>query len=348
MTKQPVHPHACGEYGGKRVLNDKTAGSSPRVWGIHDRSDAALQKRRFIPTRVGNTPRADWEWVQKTVHPHACGEYLGFLHPADVHAGSSPRVWGIPAGPGGEVLLPRFIPTRVGNTPRAAPACASCAVHPHACGEYRHAGRGHGDPGGSSPRVWGIQVVIGYDVVEDRFIPTRVGNTCRHDAGCGPGPVHPHACGEYWFAISSTRHTSGSSPRVWGILFGKQGDGVGGRFIPTRVGNTPNAEGHATIGPVHPHACGEYSQRADSEATFSGSSPRVWGILFRKMQEITDCWQSSSVLPSHACCKPAPMTIKRGRSFVKRLLPLAKNCPAGQSRSLDVTCPDRRNARLRS
>jgi len=74
----------------------------------------------------------------------------------------------------------------------------------------------------------------------------------------------------------------------------------------------------------------------------------VWGILFRKMQEITDCWQSSSVLPSHACCKPAPMTIKRGRSFVKRLLPLVKHCPAGQSRFLDVTCPDRRNARLRS
>ncbi|EEB35030.1 hypothetical protein DESPIG_00034 [Desulfovibrio piger ATCC 29098] len=181
-----------------------------------------------------------------------------------------------------------------------------------------------------------------------RFIPTRVGNTrCRAPDGKS-GAVHPHACGEYPQAQSSMPHKTGSSPRVWGILRRDANRVTCIRFIPTRVGNTAFSSGKTRILSVHPHACGEYNPLGSVGCDVTGSSPRVWGILFRKMQEITDCWQSSSVLPSHACCKPAPMTIKRGRSFVKRLLPLVKHCPAGQSRSLDVTCPDRRNARPRS
>lgn len=153
---------------------------------------------------------------------------------------------------------------------------------------------------------------------------------------------------QYPWSMVRMRCRSGSSPRVWGIQALYRRALHGSRFIPTRVGNTTSNGSSQSINPVHPHACGEYVLSRSDATARNGSSPRVWGILFRKMQEITDCWQSSSVLPSRACCKPAPMTIKRGRSFVKRLLPLAKNCPAGQSRSLDVTCPDRRNARLRS
>ena len=158
----------------------------------------------------------------------------------------------------------------------------------------------------------------------------------------------PHACGEYTLPPYYALAYIGSSPRVWGILRRAFANIWPERFIPTRVGNTPARICKHLAGAVHPHACGEYPWMTYSRNWTNGSSPRVWGILFRKMQEITDCWQSSSVLPSHTCCKPAPMTIKRGRSFVKRLLPLVKHCPAGQSRSLDVTCPDRRNARPRS
>lgn len=157
-----------------------------------------------------------------------------------------------------------------------------------------------------------------------------------------------HACGEYtlppYYALAST----GSSPRVWGIPDHQPRGEWFRRFIPTCMGNTSGNIPVLTPGTVHPHVYGEYAPTAAEHAEQQGSSPRVWGILFRKIQEITDCWQSSSMLPSHACCTPAPMTIKRGRSFVKQLLPLVKHCPAGQSRSLDVTCPDRRNARPRS
>ena len=262
--------------------------------------------------------------------------------------GSSPRVWGILLHVANRGLRERFIPTRVGNTRRRTRSAYGQTVHPHACGEYDvHAG----SPGlvvGSSPRVWGIQPRRTQKAEPRRFIPTRVGNTAR---GCPPRcgrTVHPHACGEYFFMSRTGDYENGSSPRVWGIRGEELDLPTDKRFIPTRVGNTmymPDPQGWSS---VHPHACGEYSRAAHRRPSPGGSSPRVWGILFRKMQEITDCWQSSSVLPSHVCCKPAPMTIKRGRSFVKRLLPLVKHCPAGQSRSLDVTCPDRRNARPRS
>ena len=57
------------------------------------------------------------------------------------------------------------------------------------------------------------------EFVFERFIPTRVGNTCSGYANNGRSPVHPHACGEYSAALSKAL--------------------VNARFIPTRVGNTP-------------------------------------------------------------------------------------------------------------
>ena len=286
--------------------------------------------------------------TRRTVHPHACGEYGQRFIEVGGLTGSSPRVWGILSDAAGALHVERFIPTRVGNTRQHAGRDKAGAVHPHACGEYIRTGGHKLGQRGSSPRVWGIRELNAGVGRPQRFIPTRVGNTCSPMAGRGRQTVHPHACGEYLEKTKEGLARAGSSPRVWGIHTRAERQHWPKRFIPTRVGNTAVALSRAVSMTVHPHACGEYRPESSALQRSSGSSPRVWGILFRKMQEITDCWQSSSVLPSHACCKPAPMTIKRGRSFVKRLLPLVKHCPAGQSRSLDVTCPDRRNARPRS
>ena len=51
----PVHPHACGEYGGEVSGEAFGVGSSPRVWGIHRQGHQRAAAARFIPTRVGNT-----------------------------------------------------------------------------------------------------------------------------------------------------------------------------------------------------------------------------------------------------------------------------------------------------
>ena len=257
-------------------------------------------------------------------------------------------MWGIHGVDGEPHVARRFIPTHVGNTPAPQARRPPPSVHPHACGEYRLRRPMMAGTCGSSPRMWGILIksLVGQGIV--RFIPTHVGNTSTPSPARGPLTVHPHACGEYNRISARRRRPCGSSPRMWGIRWTVSSRCRDFRFIPTHVGNTLKYYHVWFAYTVHPHACGEYTLRSIRRRRFLGSSPRMWGILFRKMQEITDCWQSSSVLPSHACCKPAPMTIKRGRSFVKRLLPLVKHCPAGQSRSLDVTCPDRRNARLRS
>ena len=70
----------------------------------------------------------------------------------------------------------------------------------------------------------------------------------------------------------------GSSPRVWGILVERFDNGLGFRFIPTRVGNTLIFPLLPIPTAVHPHACGEYQPATDDIASEHGSSPRVWGI----------------------------------------------------------------------
>ena len=108
--------------------------------------------------------------------------------------------------------------------------------------------------------------------------PTHVGNT--HGVlrrGSAPA-VHPHACGEYITGDGADSAAAGSSPRVWGIRPTLLRRDYAGRFIPTRVGNTPQGRRLWTVESVHPHACGEYSTFFLRPCPLVGSSPRVWGI----------------------------------------------------------------------
>ena len=232
------------------------------------------------PTHVGNTRcHRTMRW-RTSVHPHACGEYGCRPTENRKWSGSSPRVWGIHDHINDAAGYFRFIPTRVGNTFR--PGCGGCfrPVHPHACGEYgfpKHADVGRH---GSSPRVWGIRGQWRQRICEQRFIPTRVGNTHAHTFGRFVPAVHPHACGEYFFAGMEFLLPRGSSPRVWGIPRGAAAGSRPGRFIPTRVGNTRVAPSLKETETVHPHACGEYIPVSGGDNVTVGSSPRVWGIRF--------------------------------------------------------------------
>ena len=93
---------------------------------------------------------------------------------------------------------------------------------------------------GSSPRVWGLRATDKGNRVLFRFIPTCVGFTFFCFFHIGNTSVHPHVCGVY-----------GCTPFEHLFVF---------RFIPTCVGFT-----HTT-------------QRCAS--SFTGSSPRVWGLHF--------------------------------------------------------------------
>ncbi len=89
--------------------------------------------------------------------------------------------------------------------------------------------------------------------------------------------VHPHACGEHLNLLNYNNIIYGSSPRLWGTLLKKEVPIVGGRFIPTPVGNTKSLEMPVLIASVHPHACGEHAGGPTTNGTRVGSSPRLWG-----------------------------------------------------------------------
>jgi hypothetical protein len=69
--------------------------------------------------------------------------------------GSSPRSWGTRHSLEPNPVLPRFIPTLVGNTASAASPVEPSTVHPHARGEHAFEDIKIASKGGSSPRSWG-------------------------------------------------------------------------------------------------------------------------------------------------------------------------------------------------
>ena len=109
--------------------------------------------------------------------------------------------------------------------------------------------------------------------------------------------VHPHACGEYYHLCHARCHAARFIPtrvgNTLGVLVHRRTDS---RFIPTRVGNTSSPPTVDDLLPVHPHACGEYDEQVTYDATYRGSSPRVWGILAEQYAGAAD----KAVHP-HAC-----------------------------------------------
>ena len=187
---------------------------------------------------MGNTQIALAGASHISVHPHACGEHVIVAVRPLYTPGSSPRLWGTPHIHSGPASCRRFIPTPVGNTMDALLRDTLCAVHPHACGEHLRLTPGTPPASGSSPRLWGTRLNAPSHAFISRFIPTPVGNTAPKSGADSDISVHPHACGEH--ALFELFHglLSGSSPRLWGTLFGPVLQQRHIRFIPTPVGNT--------------------------------------------------------------------------------------------------------------
>jgi len=159
-VESSVHPHACGEHSARRARTWFATGSSPRMWGTQRKTGPDLVRYWFIPTHVGNTHPTAYRSETGAVHPHACGE-----HPSEPifelrECGSSPRMWGTPVWDWGIKQEERFIPTHVGNTIVVYCRPRGQAVHPHACGEHRYCFSRRKKITGSSPRMWGTQILF--------------------------------------------------------------------------------------------------------------------------------------------------------------------------------------------
>ena len=132
-----VHPHACGEHTARLQIIVPYCGSSPRLWGTLGLAIERSVTLRFIPTPVGNTSNSWPSGSEMAVHPHACGEHMGFSMLCLMGRGSSPRLWGTPAQASQSLPPRRFIPTPVGNTSTPPGTSSGWTVHPHACGEHQ-------------------------------------------------------------------------------------------------------------------------------------------------------------------------------------------------------------------
>ncbi len=192
-----VHPHACGDSGGRFMFNDSTLGSPPRLWG---------------QLQVAAPPRKS-----STVHPQACGDSERMLKSASSSIGSPPRLWGQPVHRPPTRRAKRFTPTPVGTATGCSPRRPSAPVHPHACGDsgaeamLEHVGVG------SPPRLWGQRTGRGWRDRRPRFTPTPVGTARGATHSHGALPVHPHACGDSSRVYPHRGQVSGSPPRLWGL-----------------------------------------------------------------------------------------------------------------------------------
>jgi len=110
-----VHPHVHGERRWVYSDTDSVCGSSPRTWGTHTDRVVDQQRRRFIPTYMGNASIVRTSTTVMTVHPHVHGERGMATVPNAERSGSSPRTWGTQVIAVGEPLVYGFIPTYMGN-----------------------------------------------------------------------------------------------------------------------------------------------------------------------------------------------------------------------------------------
>jgi len=226
---------------------------------------------------MGNSTHYQEYLLLPTVHPHVHGELSTRWRESDTVGGSSPRAWGTQVLSRSNRLLVRFIPTCMGNSRACAGAIRHRPVHPHVHGELLTGG----SPGvtifGSSPRAWGTQERRVGEEVEDRFIPTCMGNSSCAASIRLRRSVHPHVHGELTIAAARSDNPLGSSPRAWGTPGAARLPGRRRRFIPTCMGNSPSSSRATSPYTVHPHVHGELIPiivRVPGEA---GSSPRAWG-----------------------------------------------------------------------
>ena len=257
--ERSVHPRSRGEH---RVRAHRPAvadGSSPLARGTPDHHLPDRRRRRFIPARAGNTPRAPPPPRPGTVHPRSRGEHLAGVHPRPSATGSSPLARGTRRRHPRTSLSMRFIPARAGNTRPEFWSGRGTPVHPRSRGEHAVAVAVLLTSDGSSPLARGTPGGRRRGPVPGRFIPARAGNTNIGSPRCPATPVHPRSRGEHPVETRRRQHVDGSSPLARGTPGKRLRRGAERRFIPARAGNTVRTCGRCGETAVHPRSRGEHA-----------------------------------------------------------------------------------------
>ncbi len=96
------HPRVCGEHSVLASVENRTAGSSPRVRGTLVEPTLKLPNHGIIPACAGNTARGPCTTRPCRDHPRVCGEHEKSQPVFMVSLGSSPRVRGTRHRVGGD------------------------------------------------------------------------------------------------------------------------------------------------------------------------------------------------------------------------------------------------------
>ena len=108
------------------------------------------------------------------------------------------------------------------------------------------------------------------------IIPAHAGNTCGVTRRLSRHVDHPRACGEHRFDLLVIDDMAG--------------------IIPAHAGNTLMPLFVLSRGRDHPRACGEHRLGKIFAITLMGSSPRMRGTLYRKL----DVDSFTGIIPAHA------------------------------------------------
>ena len=110
-------------------------------------------------------------------HPHAYGDKLTAKAKRLLKKGSSPRVWGQEILYVLKPVTARIIPTRMGTRDLECKQAILKWDHPHAYGDKEVSDIADEMSDGSSPRVWGQELICPHCKSSDRIIPTRMGTS---------------------------------------------------------------------------------------------------------------------------------------------------------------------------
>ena len=165
---------------------------------------------------MGTSSSFAFQFWYREDHPHACGDKHIVVVMSLYPKGSSPRVWGQATAQWLIFCFSRIIPTRMGTSKPTDKRRALQRDHPHAYGDKPCFCLKTRSRSGSSPRVWGQELLTEFRNVRTGIIPTRMGTRIVMRLPDNSPQDHPHAYGDKAIALGRCFLITGSSPRVWG------------------------------------------------------------------------------------------------------------------------------------
>ena len=171
---------------------------------------------RLIPARAGNTAGPASSEGLLPAHPRSRGEHSQYPSSNAALLGSSPLARGTHAHSHSFNVSSRLIPARAGNTCRSSSRSNGCSAHPRSRGEHRKQPTKKKISGGSSPLARGTPTLINEQLLDERLIPARAGNTRGANRRRNPCSAHPRSRGEHAGVIATAILAFGSSPLARG------------------------------------------------------------------------------------------------------------------------------------